>query len=134
MQHNPYEKFAQYYDTYVQHFADDLSFYCDSIKGSKFVVEIGCGTGRVLQALLGSGAHITGVDVSTDMLDIAKLRFADQLATEKLHLDIHNFLDAPIATHFDTALVTFFTFNYVLDDPQIFLSNLHDYSLHIAYT
>ena len=44
MQRNPYEKFAQYYDTYVQHFADDLSFYCDSIKGSKFVVEIGCGT------------------------------------------------------------------------------------------
>ena len=126
MQHNPYEKFAQYYDTYVQHFADDLSFYCDSIKGSKFVVEIGCGTGRILQTLLGSGANITGVDVSTEMLDIAKLRFADQLATEKLHLYIHNFLDAPMATHFDTALVTFFTFNYVLDDPQIFLSNLHD--------
>ena len=41
MQHNPYQKFAQYYDTYVQHFADDLPFYCDSIKGSKSVVEIG---------------------------------------------------------------------------------------------
>ena len=60
------------------------------------------------------------------MLDIAKLRFADQLATEKLHLDIHNLLDAPMAAHFDLALVTFFTFNYVLDDPQIFLSNLHN--------
>ena len=52
MQHNTYQKFAQYYDVYVQHFADDLPFYCDSIKGSKFVVEIGCGTGRILQVLL----------------------------------------------------------------------------------
>ena len=77
------------------------------------------GLGRVLQALLGSDAHITGVDISTEMLDIAKLRFTDQLATEKLHLDIHNFLDVPMATHFDTALVTFFTFNYVLDDGVV---------------
>ena len=126
MQNSPYQKFARYYDTYVQHFVDDLPFYCTSIKKSKSVIEVGCGTGRILQLLLGSCAHVTGVDVSTEMLAIAKARFTDQLATGELRLEVHNFLDGPMVDHFDAALVTFFTFNYVLDDPQRFLSNLRN--------
>ena len=70
MQNSPYQKFARYYDTYVQHFVDDLPFYCTSIKRSKSVIEVGCGTGRILQSLLGSCAHITGVDVSTERLQM----------------------------------------------------------------
>lgn len=44
----------------------------------KTVLEIGCGTGRVTELLVQWGAKVTATDISAEMLDVARARFAGQ--------------------------------------------------------
>ena len=46
----------------------DVGFYVEEARGERGVLEIGCGTGRVLLPIARSGATITGLDSSTSML------------------------------------------------------------------
>ena len=65
-----YNGFAEYYHHHqLASGRDDIRFYselCRSNGGS--VLEIGCGTGRTLIPCARSGAKITGLDLSEDML------------------------------------------------------------------
>lgn len=47
------------------------------------LLDIGCGTGRSLEPLLASGLHLTGVDPSTHMLDIARVRLGEKVDLHK---------------------------------------------------
>lgn len=75
-----YNRFASYYDLDFGDFVDDLDLYLNFAErcGSP-VLEIGCGTGRVLLPLARAGFRVTGIDISPAMLDIAerKLGAAD---------------------------------------------------------
>lgn len=51
-----------------------LKGMCDDWRG-KNVLEIGCGTGRITEALTSWGAKVTATDVSEAMLEVAKERF-----------------------------------------------------------
>ena len=46
----------------------DVGFYVEEAKGERSVLEIGCGTGRVLLPIARSGVIITGLDSSVTML------------------------------------------------------------------
>ena len=46
----------------------DVAFYVEEARGERSVLEIGCGTGRVLLPIARSGAIITGLDSSVTML------------------------------------------------------------------
>jgi predicted TPR repeat methyltransferase len=46
------------------------------LKADALVIDLGCGTGLVGKALVGSGAKLTGIDLSTRMLEIAAQRGA----------------------------------------------------------
>lgn len=50
-----YQRFAQYYDLYVGDFNADLPLYRSLCAPEHRVLEIGCGTGRVLRAVLEAG-------------------------------------------------------------------------------
>ena len=50
-----YKRFAQYYDVYVGDFNADLPLYRSLCVPDHNVLEIGCGTGRVLYTLLEEG-------------------------------------------------------------------------------
>ena len=52
-----------------------LSALRDVPAGSE-IIDIPCGTGRLAQALLGAGYHVTGVDISPAMLDAAGRKLA----------------------------------------------------------
>ena len=43
------------------------------------ILDIGCGTGRSLDSLIDKGFHLTGVDPSTPMLDLARTRLGDKV-------------------------------------------------------
>ena len=46
----------------------DAAFYVEEARGERSVLEIGCGTGRVLLPIARSGTIITGLDASVSML------------------------------------------------------------------
>lgn len=124
-----YRRLARYYDAYVSDFVQDLPIYLDSVSQDTVnrVLEIGCGTGRVLQALLNAGSLVTGVDISEDMLEIARHKLRAFLDRGQLSLQNHNFTDSPLPEQFERVFVTFYTFNYLLttSEAKRFLQNLN---------
>ena len=71
-----YKRFVQYYDLYVEDFNADLPLYMDLCDPEHNILEIGCGSGRVLRALLEEGCRVTGIDISDDMLRVAETETA----------------------------------------------------------
>ena len=74
---------ADLYD-YVVPYANrpDVAFYVEAAQAAAGpVLELGCGTGRVLIPTARAGIETTGLDASPAMLDICRAR----LATEQLH-------------------------------------------------
>ena len=69
---------ADYYD-YVQAYAErpDVTFWVDAARESGGpVLEVGCGTGRVLLPTARAGIEITGLDASPKMLSVLRQRLA----------------------------------------------------------
>jgi SAM-dependent methyltransferase len=70
---DPYLRFAAYYDLeYAAHTAD-LDFYREfAYQAGGPILELGCGSGRVLKALEETGLELTGIDNSPAMLALAR--------------------------------------------------------------
>lgn len=73
-----YKEFAKVYDLFMEDIPyDDWCQYITSllrengIEG-KAVVELGCGTGQLTRRLVTEGYRMTGVDISEDMIKVAK--------------------------------------------------------------
>jgi SAM-dependent methyltransferase len=122
-----YKAFAEYYDAYVAGFEADFEIYLRLLKPGLTVLEIGCGTGRVLKPLLESGAVVLGVDISHEMLGLAHNKLASFCDSGALRLLNHNFVYSSIQEEFDRVFVTFYTFNYLLsyENALLFLKNIY---------
>lgn len=124
-----YKKFAQYYNMYVGGFNADLPLYKSICCSARNILEIGCGTGRVLRPLLEAGLHVTGVDVSDEMLDVAGSTLSEYLENGALRLLNHDFRELSLPEKYDCAFVTFYTFNYLLTE-----SDQHSFLLNVRKT
>lgn len=120
-----YSKLAHYYDRYVESFNDDIAIYRSNCIPGDNILEIGCGTGRILKELLDEGYYITGVDISDDMLVCATNKLEEYIANNRLRLENHNFIDKPYQKKFNKVFITFYTYNYILDSTDTFLSNVY---------
>jgi SAM-dependent methyltransferase len=121
-----YKIFADFYDLYVGKFSTDYDFYKSNCTNTDKIIEIGCGTGRILEYLLRLNLKVTGVDISQEMLDKAQMKLRKWISSGDLSLINHNFTTGKLETRFDKALLTFYTFNYIHDDPKDFLFNIHE--------
>ncbi len=117
--------FAQYYDSYVRGFSEDLQVYGSFCSKNDSILEVGCGTGRVLEYLLKRGHTATGVDISEEMLDISRGKLSLFIENGALKLVKHNLIDRPLSQQFTKVLVTFYALNYVIDRPEAFLKNTY---------
>lgn len=95
---NFYDQIARYYDAENLQFTDDLSFY-EGLVGEYGapLMDVGCGTGRVLLHLAQAGIPCVGVDNSVEMLALArrKLEAQPHLAAQVtlVEADILNYQD-----------------------------------------
>jgi SAM-dependent methyltransferase len=72
---DPYRSIVTFYDLEHNEFDEDIDTLielADSIPEA--VLELGCGTGRVLQGLVENEIAVTGIDRSAPMLEAARLR------------------------------------------------------------
>jgi SAM-dependent methyltransferase len=121
-----YKKFAEYYDLYVGDFNDDLNLYSSFCEKDDKILEVGCGTGRVIKYLLDKGLNnITGVDTSEEMLDVARKKLNKYLEYNMLDLRKHDFAETPLQKGFNKVFITFYTFNYIINNPDKFLKNIY---------
>jgi len=121
-----YNKFAKYYDSYVKDFSDDLDLYRSFCGKNDKILEVGCGTGRVIKSLLDKGlTNITGIDISDEMLRIAQKKLNNYLNSKNLNLKKHDLFATPLLENFEKVFVTYYTFNYILNNPDKFLKNIY---------
>jgi SAM-dependent methyltransferase len=90
---NSYDAIAKHYDAAYASKADllDLPFYLELAKKARGpVLEIGCGTGRVLLPIARRGIKIHGVDNSSAMLRILKSHLAAEPLDVRKKFHLHN--------------------------------------------
>jgi ubiquinone/menaquinone biosynthesis C-methylase UbiE len=74
---DPYRQIVKYYDLEHDSFQDDLPLISHLVETvGDPVLELACGTGRILAPLSQPGRRLTGVDSSRAMLDAARDRMA----------------------------------------------------------
>jgi SAM-dependent methyltransferase len=72
-----FDRIARFYDCEHEQFVQDIPFYAGyAQKCGGEVLELACGTGRILFPIAREGIKITGLDISQGMLDIARKKLA----------------------------------------------------------
>lgn len=91
----------------------DLAFYRRQCAGAGSILELGCGSGRVLAALQRTGAHLTGLDLHPGMCALARARVPQAHVIEA---DMRTFdLERP----FDRIVMAYNSLYCVADDDEV---------------
>lgn len=96
---------AEWYDDWLKDVTHDKDFYSDFFKGfGGQVLELACGTGRLLIPLAETGLPIHGLDSSQDMLEILK-RKAAKLDIKGIELHKQLMEDFSLQTKYDAIFI-----------------------------
>lgn len=127
-----FDAFARYYDADYRDYVDDIDLILTlAAERGEPVLELGCGTGRLLTPLVAQKHIVTGIDVSCALLEIAR----DKLAAlegggqvELVQADMRTY-DLP-RKDYGFAFCTSNTFMH-LTKPQDQLEALHNTHRHL---
>jgi SAM-dependent methyltransferase len=115
-----YARFAKFYDAYTADYADDIPFYLAAVAGTQPpLLEVGCGSGRILVPLLRAGHTVAGVDISQEMLALAQSKLLQEPLGRNCDLVLHDFAQGHLPGQYGAALVTFYTFNYIHPNERL---------------
>ena len=120
---------ALLYDSYLKGKAGDVEFFVqEALKsGGGPVLEIGCGTGRILLPIKEAGVDIMGLDNSRDMLGMLRAKKRGD-TVELIEGDMRNF---SIDKKFSLIIIPYnaFLYNISLDDQVQTLRNIKKHLL-----
>ncbi len=129
-----YKDFAEFYDLYVGDRLDDLPLYLEYARGiGTPVLEIGAGSGRLTVPLARAGVPVVAVDISPEMLELLRLRLAQEDGGTRQRVSIAqaDACDLALDATYDLVIVPFYTFNYFLT-PHAQDSVLRRCAAHLA--
>ncbi len=122
---------AAFYD-HVAPYRDrqDVTFFVQAAQeAGGAVLEIGCGTGRILIPTARAGIEIAGLDLSTYMLDVCRERLLDEPEDVRARVQLvqADMRDFELAQTFHLATVPFRPFQHLLtvDDQIACLKQIH---------
>jgi SAM-dependent methyltransferase len=125
---------AAWYDDETAGIIDgrDTSFYLEQAKQTRgAVLELACGTGRLLLPIARAGHHITGLDSSPHMLARAKAKLAQEPVDvqQRVSLVEADLRDFTLEQRYGLAFLAFSTFILLTtpDDQQRFLARAHEH-------
>lgn len=100
----------------LNQFQDDVPFYLElACKASGPVLEVGCGSGRVLQHLAKAGIHVVGLDASPYMLQEAAKRVRGLTNVQLVEGDMRTF---SLPQKFDLIIMPYCTLIYTKNDEE----------------
>lgn len=114
---------AELYDWHSSEFYDyhakrgDVKFYVDfAVESGGPVLELGCGTGRILIPTARAGVQITGLDKSNEMLEICRKKLGNAPSevrdrVEIIHADMTDF---DLGSEFSLVMIPYGPFNSLL--------------------
>jgi len=107
----------------------DVGFYVDEAKAAGGrVLEVGCGTGRILLPIARAGCAITGIDGSKQMLERCRVNLAAEPAAvqSRITLAQHDMRDFNLAEQFTLIIAPFRVVQHLttIDDQLQFLATV----------
>lgn len=134
MQHQHYKGLiAEWYDDWLKEYTGDIDYYSAFFKGFEGrVLELACGTGRVLIPIAQTGVKIDGLDTSEDMLAILQKK-ASELGLNKIDLHKQSMEDFDLEEKYDAIFVATGSFQ-LLTKTEGALSSLHCVHQHLTDT
>lgn len=117
-----YDKLARFYDLEHADLTADLIFYLHFARQAGGpVLEVGCGTGRLMVPLVEAGIKTTGIDTSSAMLSLARRKVGDQ--AQLIEGDMRT---VTLPDHYALVIISINTFMHLLTtaDQLAALANL----------
>ena len=114
------DRAAKYYDA-CPVFPDDIPFYLARIPSPRArILELGCGTGRVLVSLLGACGYIHGIDHSEEMLSLclAKLRERN-VPPDQARAELGDITNLSLPAQFDFVIAPFRVLQTLETDAEV---------------
>ncbi|HXZ84288.1 MAG TPA: class I SAM-dependent methyltransferase [Myxococcota bacterium] len=125
IRHSAERQYAEFQSLFSADFRKDIALYLDlAAKYPGPILEVGCGTGRVLAKLGEAGYEALGVDVSRPMLEIARRRLEPW--QDRVRLADFDFRNSALFEKFDVVLATLYAFNALIDveEQRLFLRHV----------
>ncbi len=109
-----YDLIAPFYDIEHAHFNEDVSLYTNfaELCGGP-LLELACGSGRLLVPLACEGYEVTGVDSSRSMLNLARHALEEAGVTEQCTLVQENMSSVRLGQKFRLAFIALGSFGHV---------------------
>ncbi len=111
----------------------DVAFYVNLVRGTERVLELGCGSGRVLAAMAEAGSDVVGLELDEGMLEAARERLdrASPEVRERTSLIRGDMRDFRLPQRFDRIVVPFSGL-YCLSSPDELDACLRCVRAHLA--
>ena len=121
---------AAFYDHYSTGVEGDEPFYLQQARDAGApVLELGCGTGRILIPIAQAGVEIVGVDRSPAMLDVArhKIDVLDEAARRRIELVEGDMSDFALTRSFNLVMIPYRAFLHLItpEDQRRALGCIH---------
>ncbi len=126
---------AAFYDSYSTGTEGDLPFYVEEArKAGSPVLELGCGTGRILIPTAEAGVTVTGLDRAPSMLAVARQKVArlDPAIQSRITLVEGDMRIFSLGRRFNLVMVPFRAFLHLLtvEDQRQALGCIRDHLVH----
>jgi SAM-dependent methyltransferase len=109
-----YDSYARFYDLDFGEAEADLAMLQQfAVRCGSPILELGCGTGRVLLPLVRQGYQVTGIDASPAMLDVARRKLAAEKLTARATLVQQEILELDVDGRFNLAFAAINTFMHL---------------------
>ncbi len=117
-------KHCEFYELEMADYEEDINYYNELIATTSSILELGCGEGRVCRGLERRGHSLTGIDLSTGMISLAKKKSTKNICFIKADMTI---LD--LKNNFDVILIPLNTLNLLGSKEKIIqtLSRCHKF-------
>ncbi len=116
---NIYDTIAPFYDIEHAHFHEDLDMYQNyaELCGGR-ILELACGSGRVLLPLAQAGYELTGIDSSEAMLQIARQTLTEAGVAQRCTLLQQNIIDLKLEQKFRLAFIALGSFAHIVERQE----------------